>query len=121
MLLKKIYFISLLLGTLFLFVLSAISMNGVPASQGVDNYFQFIVYSFFVILLVLSNIMYFNLGKTIYLLISLIMFLFFLDFYWIFVKSSYPKAAYFSSIAIFLVVLNYYLLRNYFKSAKHKK
>lgn len=128
MILKRIYFICLLLGTLLLFVLSAIALQvlsedptGAINIPGITYYFQITIYSFFVILLILSNIMYFNLGKTIYLLITLLIFLLFLDFYWFFIKLAYDKGSFFSCIAIFLVILNYYLLRNYFKPVKDKK
>lgn len=128
MILKRIYFIFLLIGTLILFVLSAIALqvvsedqNGMGNLPGITYYFQISVYTFFVILLILSNILYFNLGKTIYLLITLFIFLLFLDFYWFFIKFSYYKGSFFSCVALFLVILNYYILRNYFKPAKDKK
>jgi len=134
MILKRIFFIFLLLGTLVLFVLSAITLQVLTEDQGgmitipgITYYFQLSIYSFFVILLILSNIMYFNLGKTIYLLITLLIFLIFLDFYWFFIEHTfyqvehvYYKGAFFSCVAIFLVFLNYYILRNYFKPVKVK-
>jgi hypothetical protein len=128
MILKRIFFICLLIGTLILFVLSAITLqvlsedhSGIINLPGIAYYFQVSIYSFFVILLFLSNIMYFNLGKTIYLLITLLIFLLFLDFYWIFIKLAYYKGGFFSLVAIFLVILNYYILRNYFKPVNDKK
>lgn len=128
MILKRIYFIFLLIGTLILFVLSAITLqvlsadqNGMGNSPGISLYFQISIYTFFVILLILSNIIYFNLGKTIYLLITLFIFLLFLDFYWFFIQFSYYKGAFFSLVALFLVILNYYVLRNYFKPVKDKE
>ena len=70
--------------------------------------------------------MYFNLGKTIYLLITLMVFLLFLDFYWFIIqaastKGAYIKGAFSSAVAVFLVILNYYVLRNYFKPIKDRE
>jgi len=120
MILKRIYFICLLIGTLILFVLSAFSMYELPDNPSITYNFQIINYSFFIILLFLSNVMYFKLGKTIYLLISVVIFLLFLDFYWIIIQVAYIRGAFFSTVAIFLVTLNYYVLKNYFKPVKVK-
>jgi hypothetical protein len=53
-------------------------------------------------------------------LITLVIFLVFLNFYWIIIMHNYPIAGFYSIGGIFLVTLNYYILRNYFKTVKEK-
>jgi hypothetical protein len=65
--------------------------------------------------------MYFSLSKTIYLLIFLIIFLVFLNFDWVVIKHKYWMALFFSFGAIMLIIMNYYVLRNYFKPVKDKE
>jgi hypothetical protein len=127
MLLKRIFFICLLLGTLVLFVLAALSLYEISENHSttltfpeVGYYFHIVLFVFFLLLILLSNIMYFSLSKTIYLLITLVIFLVFLDFYWIMIKDRFLLAGFFSFGAIFLVILNYYILRNYFNTSKDK-
>jgi hypothetical protein len=127
MLLKRIFFICLLLGTLVLFVLAALSLYEISENHSttlsipeIGYYFHIVLFVFFLLLILLSNIMYFSLSKTIYLLITLVIFLVFLDFYWIMIKDQYLLAGFFSFGAIFLVILNYYILRNYFNTSKEK-
>lgn len=127
MLLKRIFFIFMLLGTMVLFVLSALSLYEISENHStnlsipeVTYVFQIVLYIFFFVMILLSNIMYFSLSKTIYLLISLIIFLAFLGFYWLIIKHEYFMTGFFSFGAIFLVILNYYILRNYFKPIKEK-
>jgi L-asparagine transporter-like permease len=117
----------MLLGTMVLFVLSALSLYEISENHStnlsipeVTYVFQIVLYIFFFVMILLSNIMYFSLSKTIYLLISLIIFLAFLGFYWLIIKHEYFMTGFFSFGAIFLVILNYYILRNYFKPIKEK-
>ena len=128
MLLKRIYFICLLLGTMLLFVLSSLSLyetsenhSGSLSIPDITYFFQIVLYIFFLLMILLSNVMYFSLSKTIYLLITLVIFLIFLDFYWVIIKHEYLLTGFFSLGAIFLIILNYYVLRNYFKPVKEKK
>jgi hypothetical protein len=128
MLLKRIFFICLLIGMLLLFVLSALSLYETSESHSssfsfpdITYFFQIVLFVFFCLMILLSNIMYFSLSKTIYLLITLLIFLVFLDFYWVMIRNRYLLAGFFSFGAIFLVILNYYILRNYFKTDKDIK
>jgi hypothetical protein len=129
MAIRKFFLISSMLGIVLLFILSFLTISNMPSSTEMElqvrvatissyllNYFNL---ALFIFLLFLSNIIYFRLNRTIYLLYTVLIFLVFEGFYWFFINNTSHhliKGTFIGGISLFLVVFNYFLLKSYFKS-----
>ena len=151
MLLKRIYLILLLLGIIFLFILSFISITSFTSHKVPDevvenylnygNFYLIVTILIFFVLLLLANIIYLNSRKLGYLIFSGAFFIVFIDIYFFFMQSVYvnyrianepplkvqnPFATtaglIFSLLTIVIICLNYFLLKKIVvKKIKEKK